>query len=240
MLNGVHRSANHQARDRYRHPAETLDWFGIKADMTVVEIFPGGGWYTEILAPLLKEQGAFYAAGADPQSSSRYSRRSAQRFKEKMASDAVYSNVHITVLAPPDKTAIAPPGSADAVLTFRNIHNWMQAGASDVVFNAMYTALKPGGILGVVEHRGNPNNPQDPEAGSGYINQDYAIKLAEKAGFIFVSSSEINANAKDTKNYPKGVWSLPPTLALKGQDREKYLAIGESDRFTLKFVKPKE
>ena len=157
-----------------------------------------------------------------------------------MASSEIYSKVNITVLEPPKQTTIAPAGSADRVLTFRNIHNWMNAGTADDVFAAMYTALKPGGILGVVEHRGDPNVAQDPKAGSGYVNQDYAIKLAEKAGFKFVASSEINANPKDTKNYKKGVWTLPPTLALKDQDRDVYLAIGESDRFTLKFVKPKE
>jgi predicted methyltransferase len=239
VINGDQRSADNKARDQYRHPLETLGFFGIKPDMTVVEIFPGGGWYTEILAPLLKDRGTYYAAGTDPQSESRYARRTAQRFKEKMESDkAVYGKVRITVLAPPDKTVIAPPGSADMVLTFRNIHNWMNGGYADEVFTAMYKALKPGGILGVVEHRGNPNIPQDPKAKSGYVNQEYAIDLAEKAGFKFVASSEVNANPKDTKDYPKGVWTLPPTLTLKNEDRDKYLGIGESDRFTLKFMKP--
>lgn len=240
ILAGEHRAAANRARDPYRHPVETLSFFGIKEDMTVVEISPGGGWYTEILAPFLKEEGAFYAAGNDPDSIKEFFQRSAKQFKEKMASDEVYSKVNITVLAPPKKTAIAPPGSADLVLTFRNIHNWMSAGTTDEVYNAMYKALKPGGILGVVEHRGNPEIAQDPKAGSGYVNEDYAIKLAEKAGFKLVASSEINANSKDSKDHPKGVWTLPPTLALKDKDREKYLAIGESDRFTLKFVKPEE
>jgi len=238
IMDGDHRSAANKARDRYRHPNKTLSWLGIKPDMSVVEIFPGGGWYTEILAPYLKDKGLFYAAGSDPESSSRFSRKSAQAFKEKMASNDVYANVKTTVLAPPEKITIAPAGTVDAVLTFRNIHNWMKAGTADDVFNAMYTALKPGGILGVIEHRGNPEIEQDPKAGSGYINQDYAIKLAEKAGFVFVSSSEINANPKDSKDHHKGVWTLPPTLAMKKKNREKYLAIGESDRFTLKFIKP--
>jgi len=237
-INGDHRTQANMARDLYRHPAQTLGFFGIKPDMTVVEIFPGGGWYTEILAPYLKDDGTYYAAGNDPDSGSNYSRKSAQRFKIKMMSHPVYTNVNITVLAPPEKTAIAPPGSADAVLTFRNIHNWMKAGTADDVFRAMYTALKPGGTLGVVEHRGNPDTPQDSGAGTGYVNQDVAIRLAEKVGFVFVASSEINANPRDTKDHPKGVWTLPPTLALKEQDKAKYLAIGESDRFTLKFIKP--
>ena len=239
ILAGEHRSDANKARDQYRHPVETLTFFGIKDDMTVVEIFPGAGWYTEILAPLLKDKGTFYAAGNDPDSSSDFSRKSAKHFAEKMESDDVYSNVNITVLAPPEKTEIAPPGSADMVLTFRNIHNWMKGGYADDVFNAMYKALKPGGILGVVEHRGNPNIAQDPGANSGYVNQAYAIQLAEKAGFVFVGSSEINANPKDTKDHPKGVWTLPPTLRMKDTDREKYLAIGESDRMTLKFEKPR-
>lgn len=240
ILSGDHRTESNRTRDHYRHPAETLAWFGIKPDMTVVEIFPGGGWYTEILAPYLKERGQLYAAGNDPESESNSARMSVQRFMAKMQSHNVYNRVNVTVLAPPGKTAIAPPGSADAVLTFRNIHNWMRAGTADDVFKAMYTALKPGGILGVVEHRGNPDTPQDPQAGSGYVNEDYAIKLAEKAGFKFVARSEINANANDSKDYPKGVWTLPPTLALKDVDREKYLQIGESDRFTLKFIKPEQ
>lgn len=238
ILAGEHRSAENKARDQYRHPIETLAFFEVKPDMTVVEISPGGGWYTEILAPYLKDKGTYYAAGSDPDSSSRFARKSAESFKQKMASDPVYSKVNITVLELPQHTTIAPAGSADRVLTFRNIHNWMKAGTADEVFAAMYAALKPGGILGVVEHRGDPNVAQDPEAGSGYVNQDYAIELVEKAGFRFVASSEINANPKDTRNYSKGVWTLPPTLALKDQDRDIYLAIGESDRFTLKFVKP--
>ncbi len=197
------RTATNVARDRYRHPFETLTFFGIKPDMTVVEISPGGGWYTEILSPLLKDHGTYYAAGTDPDSQSKFARQAAARFKEKMdGNKAVYGKVNLTVLAPPEKTAIAPPGSVDMVLTFRNIHNWMNGGYADDVFTAMYKALKPGGILGVVEHRGNPKIPQDPEAKSGYVNQDYAIRLAEKAGFKLVTSSEINANPKDTKDYP--------------------------------------
>lgn len=239
ILEGEHRSDANKARDQYRHPVETLTWLGIKGDMTVVEIFPGGGWYTEILAPFLKDKGTFYAAGNDPDSRVKFFRKSASRFKEKVESNKdVYANVNITILAPPDKTDIAPEGTVDMVLTFRNIHNWMKGGYADDVYSAMYKALKPGGVLGVVEHRGNPEINQDPKANSGYVNQDYAIKLAEKAGFKFVGSSEINANSKDTKDYPKDVWTLPPTLRLGKKDRDKYLEIGESDRMTLKFIKP--
>jgi len=238
-VSGDHRSTANKARDLHRHPAETLDFFGIKPNMTVVEIFPGGGWYTEILAPYLKDNGKLYAAGFDPESSRAFFKKSAAGFKEKMQSNDIYSQVDITVLAPPAKTTIAPAGSADMVLTFRNIHNWMKGGYTDDVYKAMFKALKPGGILGVVEHRGNPNTPQDPKAESGYVNQAHAIWLAEKSGFKFIGSSEINANANDSKDHPKGVWTLPPTFRMKDKDREKYLAIGESDRMTLKFVKPK-
>lgn len=237
-INGEHRSTVNKARDEYRHPAETLAFFDIKPNMTVVEIFPGGGWYTEILAPYLKDKGAFYAAGFDPESTKSYYRKSVAGFIEKMKSNDHYSQVNVTVLAPPEKIAIAPAGSADLVLTFRNIHNWMKGDYADDVYAAMYKALKPGGILGVVEHRGNANIPQDPKAASGYVNQGYAIQLAEKAGFKYVGGSEINANAKDSKVHPKGVWTLSPSFKLKNTDREKYSAIGESDRMTLKFVKP--
>ena len=236
--NADHRTPAYKARDQYRHPLETLNFFAIKDNMTVVEIFPGGGWYSEILAPYLKDKGSFYASHNNPDSKREFARKSAARFKAKMASNDIYSKVNITVLEPPAKTEIAPPGSADAVLTFRNIHNWMNAGNADDIFAAMYKALKPGGILGIVEHRGNSNTKQDPKARSGYVNQAHAIKLAEKAGFQFVASSEINANPKDSKDHPKGVWTLPPSLAMQDHDRQKYLAIGESDRFTLKFVKP--
>ncbi|MBK8163545.1 MAG: class I SAM-dependent methyltransferase [Gammaproteobacteria bacterium] len=239
ILTGEHRSEANKARDQYRHPIETLTFFGLRDDMTVVEVFPGGGWYTEILAPYLRDKGIYYAAGFDPDSSANFARRAAKSFKDKMDADpGLYGKVKTTVLAPPDKTAIAPPGSADMVLTFRNIHNWMAAGTADQIFAAMFSALKPGGVLGVVEHRGNPAVPQDPKAKSGYVNQEHAIRLAEKAGFKFVEGSEINANPRDTKDHPKGVWTLPPTFALEDEDRAKYLAIGESDRFTLKFVKP--
>lgn len=239
ILDGQQRSAASKARDKYRHPARTLEWFGVKPDMTVVEIFPGGaGWYTEILAPYLMKEGTFYAAGTNPLSASSSSRNAAKLFKAKMASNPVYRNVRVTVLEPPDHTEIAPPNSADRVLTFRNVHNWMKAGTAEQIFDAMYRALKPGGILGLVEHRGDPSKPQDPKAQSGYVREDFVIKLAEKSGFLYMGSTQINSNARDTKDYPKGVWTLPPTLAMKDVDRDKYLAIGESDRMTLKFMKP--
>jgi predicted methyltransferase len=239
VIAGSHRADADKARDQYRHPLETLTWFGIKDNMTVVELVPGGGWYTDILAPFLKERGVYYAAGFDPESDVEYMQRGAQRFKEKIAANAeMLGKTQVTILAPPTKTAIAPDGSADMVLTFRNVHNWMAAGQAEAVFQAMYKALKPGGILGVVEHRGNPEVAQDPKAASGYVREDHVIKLAEEAGFKLVGRSEINANPKDTKDYAQGVWTLPPVLRMKEVDKEKYLAIGESDRMTLKFIKP--
>ena len=239
VIGGEHRSETNKARDRYRHPYETLSWFGVEKNMTVVEIFPGGGWYSEIIAPYLKDSGQYYGAGFDADSDIKFFRENARRFKDKVASNPeVYGNAIVTELAPPNKTAIAPAGSADRVLTFRNVHNWMKGGYAQGVFEAMYTALKPGGIMGLVEHRGDESVKQDPKAESGYVNQSYVIQLAEQVGFELIASSEINANPKDTKNHPKGVWTLPPSLRLKDQDREKYLAIGESDRMTLLFRKP--
>lgn len=239
VIAGNHRAEADKARDQYRRPLETLTWFGIKDDMTVVEIWPAGGWYTDILAPFLKDRGMYYAAGFDPAGESEFRRTSMQKFNEKLAANAeLFGKPKVTVLAPPTTMDIAPEGSADMVLTFRNVHNWMAAGQAEAVFQAMYKALKPGGILGVVEHRGDPNAPQDPKAASGYVREDHVIKLAEDAGFKLVDRSEINANPKDTKDYAQGVWTLPPVLRLKEVDKEKYLAIGESDRMTLKFVKP--
>lgn len=238
ILAGAHRSAENRARDVYRHPVETLAFLGIEPDMTVVEISPGGGWYTEILAPLLRERGRYYAAGADPDSESEYAQRSVARFTEKLRSHPErYDRAIVTALTP-GRGEIAPAGSADMVLTFRNVHNWIAAGTAEGVFREMFAALKPGGVLSVVEHRGNPDVPQDPKAASGYVNQDFAIALAESVGFEFVASAEINANPGDTKDHEKGVWTLPPSFRLKDVDREKYAAIGESDRMTLKFRKP--
>jgi predicted methyltransferase len=225
------RSPENKARDKYRHPLQTLTFFGIKPNMTVVEVWPGEGWYTEILAPYLKAHGKLYEPIRTGQG--------AQHFKQMLAVKPVmYSNVTVTEHGPPETTRLAPAGVADLVLTFRNVHNWMREDFAPQMFTAMYIALKPGGILGVVEHRGDPSKPQDPKAASGYVREDYVIKLAEAAGFKLVGRSQINANPKDTKDYPDGVWTLPPTLKLKDKDRDKYLAIGESDRMTLKFMKP--
>jgi len=235
---GDHRPAKNRARDIYRRPRETLTFFGLRPEMTVVEIYPGSGWYTEILAPYLRGRGRLYAASGDKDSKRENIQRRLKRFHDKLtARPDVYDIVTVTELSP-TKTEIAPPGSADMVLTFRNIHNWMKRGYDHTVFEAMYAALKPGGVLGVVEHRADPEVWPDPQALSGYVHQDVVVDLAKDAGFELVATSEINANPEDTRNHPKGVWTLPPALRLKDKDRSKYLAIGESDRMTLKFVKP--
>jgi len=239
ILTGEHRSAEHRARDQYRHPVETLGFFGLRPDSTVVEIWPGGGWYTEIIAPYVRQQGRFIAAGFDPESEIEFIRAAAVRYQQKLdANPELYDKVETAVLMPPSQLDFVPPESVDLIVTFRSIHNWMPRGSQDMMIEAMYRALKPGGVLGVVEHRGVPSIPQDPQVKTGYVNQEYAIDLIEKAGFVLNGSSEINANPADIKDYPEGVWTLPPTLRLKEQGKETYLGIGESDRFTLKFIKP--
>ena len=239
LLAGPHRSAENRARDVWRHPLDTLLFFGIKPDMTVVEIWPGAdGWYTEVLAPLLAAQGKLYAAQVAPAAGNAFVTANLATFAAKLAARPdIYGKVTVTALGP-GADDVAPPGSADMVVTFRNLHNWMNLGYANQAFAAMYKALKPGGILGVVEHRGDPAKPQDPRATTGYVNEDFAIRLIEGAGFVLVARSQINANPKDTKDYEQGVWTLPPSYRLGERDRAKYQAIGESDRFTLKFRKP--
>ncbi|MFU8788074.1 MAG: class I SAM-dependent methyltransferase [Methylobacter sp.] len=237
---GKQRSAEHKSRDQYRHPQETLAFFEVKDDMTVVEVWPGEGWYTEILAPYLRDKGKLYAAHFSADAEQPYFQKSLQGFVTKLKDQPkVYDKVELTVLQPPQFLQLAPDGSADRVLSFRNVHNWMKSGQAAAVFDAMYKALKPGGILGLIEHRNSTLQPQDSSAASGYVTEDYVIALARNAGFEFLDKAEINANSKDSKDYPEGVWTLPPTLRLKDKDREKYLAIGESDRMTIKFIKPK-
>jgi predicted methyltransferase len=234
---GANRTQAMVARDAVRHPAQELAFFGIEPTMTVVEIWPEGGYWTEILGPYLHDRGVYYLANP-PSSLGPKVEEANAKFKARLDADkADYGTFKITDFGK-DAYDIAPPGSADMVLTFRNLHNWMSMGFGDEAFAAFYKALKPGGILGVEEHRGSTAQPQDPMAKTGYVRQDYTVAMAEKAGFKLVGSSEINANPKDTKDWPKGVWTLPPTFALGDQDRAKYAAIGEADNFVLKFQKP--
>ena len=224
------------ARDRYRHPAETLAFFGVDPTDTVVEIWPGGGWYTEILAPYLAERGVYYAATP--------AGRGTERFQAFVAANpTAYERVRIATFPMAAGGTPVPAGTADVVLTFRNVHNWMGSESGESIapeaFRQLYAMLKPGGTLGVVDHRLPESADSARERSSGYLKTSTVRSLAEGAGFRFAGSSEINANPKDTADWPQGVWTLPPTLRLKDQDREKYLAIGESDRMTLKFVKPR-
>ncbi len=225
------------ARDDARHPAETLKYLGLQPDSSVVEIWPSGGWYTEVIAPFVAENGQFYGAHIPGDHENERFRRGVERYKEKLAANPeVYGNAQVTTMFP-GKMALAPE-PVDLILSFRNIHNWMAFGFVDEAFQAFYDALKPGGILGIVEHRGDPGSEQDPKATSGYVTEAYTIMMAEKAGFVLDGSSEINANPKDNHNHPEGVWTLPPTLRLGDEDREKYTEIGESDRYTMRFRKP--
>ncbi|MZR64259.1 class I SAM-dependent methyltransferase [Alcanivorax sp. DP30] len=239
LVDASHRTPAEKARDEYRHPVETLQFFDVKKDMTVVEVWPGGGWYTSLLAPWLHDSGTFYAAHFPEDSDIAFYRRSVTQFKTRLAQHPdIYDHVRVTALAPPAYSVIAPAGTVDRVLTFRNVHNWAKAGKSEAVFASFYKALKPGGILGVVEHRAPEVRPLDRQIETGYMSEGYVIEQAQQAGFKLIGRSEINANPKDQANHPAGVWSLPPTLRLGDKDREKYQAIGESDRMTLKFIKP--
>lgn len=241
---GEHRSDANRARDRYRNPKETLAFFGFRSDMTVVEIWPGGGWYTELLAPALRERGKLYAAQYSVNPSFGYQRSYFGSFLMKLGTyPYVYSKVEVTHLAPPYELEVAPRGSADMVVTFRNVHNWFAEGygeyTAELGFRAMFDALKPGGVLGIVDHRWPDPATEDPGAANGYISEERTIRYAEAAGFEFAGRSDINRNPRDTHDHPEGVWTLPPSLALGDTDRDRYLAIGESDRYTLKFIKPR-
>ena len=228
------RDLNNIARDIYRNPYETLSFFEISPSMTVVELSPGGGWYTEILASFLNKSGFLIAAHFSRNSSNNYLKRSRINFENKINANPIYKNVEIVDLYSP----LAEPNSVDAVLTFRNLHNWLGSPMDQIFLNS-FKALKPGGIFGVVEHRANEGTPIEVMKKSGYVTEEHAIEIAKKHGFILVSKSEINSNPKDLKNYEKGVWTLPPSLRLKDKNKEKYVSIGESDRMTLLFKKPK-
>ncbi len=244
VLAGDQRSEEHRARDVYRHPKETLLFFGIRPEMTVVEIWPEGGWYTEVIAPLVNERGKYYAAQLPPNPGNTFVTQALEQYAQKLAARPdLYGGAVMTALGP-DRLEIAPPASADLIVTFRNLHNWMAQDFAPTALAAMFRALRPGGVLGVVDHRAGGTGgtggaaEQDPKALNGYVHEEFAIQLIESAGFKLVARSEINANPRDTKDYAQGVWTLPPTYRLGATDRAQYAAIGESDRFTLKFVKP--
>ena len=232
-VNNEFRDVKNTSRDIYRNPYETLSFFELEPSMTVVELSPGGGWYTEILASYLENSGTLIAAHFDRNSSNNYLKKSRINFEKKISSEAIYNKVKIVDLT----SKLSEPGSVDAVLTFRNLHNWL-GPMMDKVFSNTFTALKSGGIFGIVEHRALKGTSMKDMKKSGYVTEDHAIEIAEKHGFRLVSRSEINANPKDTKNHPKGVWTLPPSLRLKEKNKDKYVAIGESDRMTLLFKKP--
>lgn len=238
ILAGNQRTAADRSRDAYRHPKATLLFFGIRTNTRVLQVWPETGWYTEILAPLVEAKGRYFAGmiALAPRSRFLEARRASYR-RMLAARPALYGRVTV-VDFPLDGSDVVPRGSVDMVLSFRNLHEWMALGGAQAALATIYRALAPGGVLGVVDNRGNPALPQDPLAKNGYVRQDYAIRMIEAAGFRLVATSEVNANPKDTKDYPCGVWALPPDYRLGKIERARYEAIGESDRFTLKFVKP--
>lgn len=246
VLAGDHRSDEERARDQFRHPKETLLFFGVKPNQRVAEMFPGGGWYTKVLAPYLaKGDGQYIAVQFNPGDNERRV-EGLNRYKDNFSDKTLYGDVAVELIDREGSTM--PADSYDTVLTFRNVHNWMGGEIADDFFQEFYRVLKPGGVLGVVEHRGDPAVEQDPRARTGYVREDFTIEMALAAGFELEASSEINANPNDTRDHPFGVWTLPPvkrSSATRGEvdegfDRAKYDAIGESDRMTLKFRKPVE
>lgn len=240
-INQDTRTQSNISRDIFRHPNETLAFFGIQKDHKIVEIWPGAGWYTEILAPYLRNEGLYYAAHFPMGSNTRFFSVMREQFEQKLsASPTLYDRIVTTSFNPPSSVDIAPKGSLDRVLTFRNVHNWMRNQGEQAAFDAFFQALKPGGILGVVEHRAPESFSLTEMVESGYVSESYVKMIAAKSGFQLDASSEINANLKDNKRHPSGVWTLPPTLRLKDKNRDSYLKIGESDRMTLRFIKPKQ
>lgn len=239
-LEGDHREAGNAARNSERHPRETLEFFGLEPGMTVLEVSPGGGWYTEVLAPLMMNNGSLIAAHYDPNGGA-YSRRSLGGFLQKLsAKHDVYHQVRVSYLQPPMSMMPAPAGSVDLAVAFRNVHSWMRMNQVETFFAAIYDVLKPGGVLGIVQHRGEPGTDVETMKKTAYVTEEQVIEFAELAGFELDGRSEINANPRDTKDYPGGVWTLPPVLREGDKDRAKYVAIGESDRMTLRFRKPIE
>jgi predicted methyltransferase len=240
-LGGSQRTDKERARDVYRHPAQTLAFFDLEPGQHVLEIAPGGGWYTAILAPYLHDQGELVEAeytSTDESARAEEQSMDAALAKRLAATPKVYGNVIVGTLQAGRFSGFDARGQFDRVLTFRNIHNWMKDGEIDDNLRAFFAALKPGGVLGVEEHRANPGTSVQQMIDTGYVTEAYVVEHARAAGFTLAASSEINANPRDTKDYPHGVWSLPPTYQGGDADRARFAAIGESDRMTLKFVKP--
>jgi predicted methyltransferase len=240
-MNGSHRSDSQISRNQYRHPVGTMEFFGLEKNMSVLEIWPGSGWYTEILAPVLRGTGHFSVASWDQnvegQPSYRYE-LPAQMMAKFEANPEIYDKVNVVDYSPPQSASLGNTGSFDMVLTFRNVHGWVGGGIAQDVFNEFARVLKPGGVLGVVQHRAADGTDPAETSSMGYVSQEAVITIAQQAGLVFEAKSEVNANPKDTRDYQDGVWTLPPGFRLGDQDREKYAAIGESDRMTLKFRKP--
>lgn len=240
IITSEHRSESNLQRNEYRHPVKTLEFLGIKADMSVIEVWPGKGWYTEILAPYLKQGGGKLIAAGFPLNAGPQWRQTMQaEYQQWMGNyPDIYGDVELVELGPPSYWQLGAKNSVDAVLTFRNVHNWLKGGYEANMFAAFYNVLKPGGILGITDHRANAEMGLSAMKLSGYLSQSLVISLATQAGFVLEQASEINANSLDTKDYSKGVWTLPPTLRLGDENKKLYLAIGESDRMTLRFRKP--
>lgn len=233
---GEHRSAANMARNEYRNPFQTLAFFGVEPHHTVVEVYPGAGWYTEILAPYLRDTGKLIAAlYPRDESAAPFMISSGNAYDAFLAAQPeIYDQVETTVLTPGAYSELAEPGTVDFIVDFRNAHNWFGWGAEEML-SSWYDALKPGGMVGITDHRMDPSR----EAGNGYIHEQELIRIMEENGFRFVASSEINANPRDTKDHPGGVWNLPPNLrGVAAEDRAHFLAIGESDRLTMMFMKP--
>jgi len=237
-IQGEHRSAENKARDIYRHPKETLMFFGLEAEMNVLEILPGGGWYTEVLAPVLQDKGLLTVAGYSETAASEYQRNSHISYKNYLNSKPdIYRQVKLDVFSGNGYLGAIASDSQDMVVSFRSVHNWIRAGEMEEAFRAFNRVLKKGGVLGVVQHRAAEGTDAKDTAQKGYVPESYVIKVAESMGFELDSKSEINANPKDTKDYARGVWTLPPGYREKDKDKAKYTAIGESDRMTLRFIK---
>lgn len=232
------RPETERVRDAYRHPYDTLAFFDVRPDSTVLELWAGKGWYTNILTPYVGAKGKLHVTNYAATDASEYRAKTSAEFSERLKTIPMGAQVNVIDVMPPETIEFGLENEVDVVLTFRNIHNWMKDGSDATIYAQSFKALKPGGIFGIVEHRGAEGTTREQSITSGYVDQQALIAEVEAAGFKLVEASEINANAKDTKNHPEGVWTLPPALKLKEQDSAKYIEIGESDRMTLKFMKP--